>query len=84
VSPNKKDVASKWIAPKQYERHPAHYLTETQVRFGTIPCSSPTCGCTGLVLVISHILLYEPDIRHLILRPEVNVKVTNCEGFNLL
>ena len=84
MSPNKKDVVSKWIASKQYERHPAHYLTETQVCFGTTPCSSIACGSTGLVFAISHILLYEPDISHLILRPEVNVKVTNYRRFNLV
>jgi hypothetical protein len=75
---------SKWIASKQHERHLIHYLTETQVCFGTIPCSSIACGSTSLVFAISHILLYEPDISHLILRLEVNMKVINCRRFNLV
>jgi hypothetical protein len=31
VSPRKKDVVNKWLAPKQYEQHALHYLTESQV-----------------------------------------------------
>jgi hypothetical protein len=31
VSPRKKDVVNKWLAPKQYEQHTTHFLTETQV-----------------------------------------------------
>lgn len=33
VSPRKKDVVNKWLAPKEYEQHATHFLTETQVSF---------------------------------------------------
>jgi hypothetical protein len=32
VSPNRKDITRKWIAPKLYIEHPTHYLQVSQVR----------------------------------------------------
>ena len=31
VSPVAKEVTRRWLAPKEYEVHPTHYLCETQV-----------------------------------------------------
>jgi hypothetical protein len=33
VSPRKKDVVNKWIAPKVYEKYATHFPTETQVSY---------------------------------------------------
>lgn len=33
VSPQKKDVVNKWLAPKEYEQHATHFLIETQTTF---------------------------------------------------